>query len=61
MASVVRREVEEGHSVSSHSWSHPNFLNLTLLAAQREVEKTYDVRRAALVARHVAAIAHMPW
>ncbi|GIO34801.1 MULTISPECIES: N-acetylmuramoyl-L-alanine amidase [Paenibacillus] len=37
---LVRRIVEEGHAIGNHSWSHPNFDQISVDQALKEVEDT---------------------
>lgn len=37
---LIKRMVAEGHQVANHSWSHPNFVNLSPEQVKHEVEQT---------------------
>lgn len=39
---VVRRIVDEGHSIGNHSWSHPRFNDLTIEEAREQIRDTQD-------------------
>lgn len=37
---LLSRILEEGHAIGNHSWSHPNFDNLSIEEAVKEIENT---------------------
>lgn len=37
---IVKRELEEGHEIASHSWDHPSFLTLSKNAIKKQIEST---------------------
>lgn len=37
---VVKRTIEEGHSLGNHSWSHPDFAQITTTQLKKELQKT---------------------
>ncbi|MGV2686988.1 polysaccharide deacetylase family protein, partial [Clostridium perfringens] len=39
---TVRRIKEEGHVIGNHSWSHPNFTELSMEEALNQVKNTQD-------------------
>lgn len=39
---IARRIVEEGHAIGNHSWSHPNFKELSMDEAMKQVMDTQD-------------------
>lgn len=39
---TVRRIVEEGHAIGNHSWSHPNFKEITMEEAMKQINDTQD-------------------
>nr|WP_254613210.1 polysaccharide deacetylase family protein [Brevibacillus sp. HB1.2] len=39
---ILERIVREGHIVGNHSWDHPDFTKIPLLAVQEQVERTSD-------------------
>lgn len=39
---TVRRIKEEGHAIGNHSWSHPNFTELSMEEALNQVKNTQD-------------------
>lgn len=40
---IVKRIVDEGHAIGNHSWSHPNFDNISMEEALKEVEDTQSL------------------
>lgn len=40
---TVRRIVEEGHAIGNHSWSHPNFEQISMGQAMKQVNDTQDM------------------
>lgn len=45
---LLRRIVAGGHEVANHSYTHPDFMSLTLAQAQSEITRTDDAIRAVL-------------
>lgn len=43
---IVRRVVEEGHEVASHSFSHPNFKHISVQRRTEELSRTNDILRS---------------
>ncbi|WP_244297344.1 polysaccharide deacetylase family protein [Brevibacillus antibioticus] len=39
---ILERIVKEGHVVGNHSWDHPDFTKIPLLAVHEQVERTSD-------------------
>ncbi len=39
----LRQMLSAGHDLGSHSWSHPQMTNLSVAAAQQEIQSTQDV------------------
>lgn len=39
---TVRRIAEEGHAIGNHSWSHPNFKELTMEEATKQITDTQE-------------------
>jgi N-acetylmuramoyl-L-alanine amidase len=39
---LVRRIAQEGHAIGNHSWSHPNFEQISMAEAMKEVDDTQD-------------------
>lgn len=44
---LVKREVEEGHEVANHSWSHPNLAKMSEEGVRNEIQKTQDAIKEA--------------
>ncbi|MGG6312432.1 N-acetylmuramoyl-L-alanine amidase [Paenibacillus macerans] len=45
---LVRRIAEDGHAVGNHSWSHPNFDEISMDEAMKEIEDTQEVLEDAI-------------
>jgi len=45
---VVARAAREGHEIGNHSWSHPNFGNMSDDAVHRELRRTEDAIKSAI-------------
>ena len=43
---IFKRMINEGHEVGNHSWSHPNFIELTASEIKNEIESTEAVIRS---------------
>ncbi|QED49912.1 polysaccharide deacetylase family protein [Cytobacillus dafuensis] len=43
---IFKRIINEGHEVGNHSWSHPNFIELTTAEIKNEIESTEEVIRS---------------
>lgn len=52
---IVRREFAEGHTVGTHSESHADLAELSLAAAQKEIQGGIDAANLALAPLSVAA------
>ncbi|MCJ8013704.1 N-acetylmuramoyl-L-alanine amidase [Paenibacillus sp. KQZ6P-2] len=50
---IVRRIVQEGHAIGNHSWSHPNFEQISMAEAMKEVDDTQDVLEEAVGSRPI--------
>jgi len=44
---VIKEEVEQGHTIGTHTWTHPNLARRSLEDVKREVEATFDVAQKA--------------
>jgi peptidoglycan/xylan/chitin deacetylase (PgdA/CDA1 family) len=44
--STIKREIDEGHTVECHSWTHPAFPDLTAEQMRNEVERTNEMIEA---------------
>jgi peptidoglycan/xylan/chitin deacetylase (PgdA/CDA1 family) len=44
---VVKELAEQGHTIGTHSWSHPNLARLSLDDVKHEVEATFDAAQKA--------------
>ncbi|MFT3731645.1 MAG: polysaccharide deacetylase family protein [Hyphomicrobium sp.] len=40
---IVKEVASQGHTIGTHTWSHPNVARLTLPEIQHEVEATFDI------------------
>lgn len=40
---IVKEVAEQGHTIGTHTWSHPNVARLTLPEIKQEVESTFDI------------------
>lgn len=40
---IMKRIVEEGHEVASHSWSHPNLSTMSEAGVREQLRKTHEV------------------
>jgi peptidoglycan/xylan/chitin deacetylase (PgdA/CDA1 family) len=40
---LVKEVAEQGHTIGTHTWSHPNVARLTLPELTQEVEATFDI------------------
>ncbi len=40
---IVKEVAEQGHTIGTHTWSHPNVAQLTLPEITHEVEATFDI------------------
>jgi peptidoglycan-N-acetylglucosamine deacetylase len=40
---IVKEVAEQGHTIGTHTWSHPNVAHLTLPELKHEVEATFDL------------------
>lgn len=40
---IVKEVAEAGHTIGTHSWTHPNMARLTLPEVKHEVEATFDI------------------
>ncbi|WP_045835462.1 polysaccharide deacetylase family protein [Hyphomicrobium sp. 99] len=40
---IVKEVADQGHTIGTHTWSHPNLARLDLPEVTREVEATFDV------------------
>jgi peptidoglycan/xylan/chitin deacetylase (PgdA/CDA1 family) len=44
---IIKEEVEQGHTIGTHTWNHPNLARLSLEDVKREVESTFDAAQKA--------------
>jgi len=44
---VIKEEVEQGHTIGTHTWTHPNLARRSLEDVKREVEATFDIAQKA--------------
>jgi peptidoglycan/xylan/chitin deacetylase (PgdA/CDA1 family) len=44
---IIKEEVEQGHTIGTHTWTHPNLARRSLEDIKREVESTFDVAQKA--------------
>jgi peptidoglycan/xylan/chitin deacetylase (PgdA/CDA1 family) len=44
---IVKEVAEQGHTIGTHTWSHPNLAKLSLDDVKREVEATFDAAQKA--------------
>lgn len=40
---IVKEVAQQGHTIGTHTWSHPNVARLTLPEIKQEVEATFDI------------------
>lgn len=45
---LVKRIAEDGHAIGNHSWSHPNFDDISMDEALKEIEDTQEVLEDAI-------------
>ena len=44
---IVKEVAEQGHTIGTHTWSHPNLARLSLPDDTREIESTFDAAQKA--------------
>ena len=44
---IVKELAEQGHTIGTHTWSHPNLAKLSLPDVTREIEATFDAAQKA--------------
>ena len=44
---IVKEVAEQGHTIGTHTWSHPNLARLSLPDVTREIEATFDAAQKA--------------
>ena len=44
---IVKELAEQGHTIGTHTWSHPNLARLSLPDVTREIEATFDAAQKA--------------
>jgi peptidoglycan/xylan/chitin deacetylase (PgdA/CDA1 family) len=44
---IVKEVAEQGHTIGTHTWSHPNLAKLSLPDVTREIEATFDAAQKA--------------
>ncbi len=44
---VVKEVAEQGHTIGTHTWSHPNLAKLSLADVTQEIEATFDAAQKA--------------
>ena len=44
---IVKEVAEQGHTIGTHTWSHPNLARLSLPDITREIEATFDASQKA--------------
>ena len=44
---IVKEAAEQGHTIGTHTWTHPNLARLSLPEVTREIEATFDAAQKA--------------
>ena len=44
---IIKEEAQQGHTIGTHTWSHPNLARLSLPEVTQEIEATFDAAQKA--------------